>query len=619
MTAPAGSGPAIRIEPAPRVLSRLARDLRPHRNAGAAACAALVVSTLATVAVPWTVRYGIDHGVTDADRAALLGAVLVGVGAVLVAAVGQGVAVDLIARVGEQYLYELRVRLVSHTLAQPLELYEAENTGRLVSRLTSDVESVQELLMNGLTMFVQSALVLVFALGSLFAMSWELALVSLAVLPPVLVATVWFRGRAAAAYDGVREAIAAVLAQLQENLAGIREVQAHARRRDRVELFAAVNEAHYDRNIHAARISSIFFPAVEYVGVAALAVVLGYGGWRAITGGADSTVTIGTITAFLLLVGNVFDPIQHLSQLYNVVLSAVAALRRVYGLLDLDVKEVVSGAVRPPMGDTANGPDPQPVGGGGGQAGGGARVELRDVSYRYRSGTVDAVRDVSLTLARGERLALVGATGAGKSTLAKLLVGFHDPTAGCVVIDGEDLGSIPPARLRSKVLLVPQEGHVFAGSLADNIGFARPDADMAALVGAAEVTGLDAVAANLPDGYGTILGRGGATLSAGQRQLVGLSRIMLADPALLVLDEATSALDPATELQLERALAAVMQSRTTVIIVHRLTTAARCDRIGVLRGGRIVELDSHAELLAAGGVYASLWASWRQTEQTTPD
>lgn len=588
-----------RVQPAPRVGRKLAQDLRPQSRAVLAITGALLASTLGTVAVPWAVRYGIDEGVGAEDYSALGAAVAVATVAVALAAVCQGIAVSLVAKIGENYLCNLRHRLFGQTLRRPLEFFESEQTGRLVSRLTSDVEAVQELLVNGLTMFVQSALVLVFALASLFVMSWELTLATPSVLPPLVAVTVWFRRRASKAYDRVREAIAAVLAQFQESLAGVREVQAHARVKDRLALFRAVNEAHYDRNVHAAKVSSLYFPMVEYVGVAALAVVLAYGGWRAVTGGAsgDGTsgaISVGTITAFLLLVGNVFDPIAHLSQLYNVVQSAQSALRRIYGLLDHGSAEEES---------------TRPVRSGRSASVG---IVLRDVTYRYETGEADALSHVDLEIEPGERFALVGRTGAGKSTLAKLAARFHEPTSGSICLGGTDILDLGLAELRSRILLVPQEGHIFSGTVADNVRLGDPGASGRDVAAAAEATGLDRIAAQLPGKYENRLGRGGAALSLGQRQILGLTRILLADPDVAILDEATSALDPATELEVERALSAVSAGRTTVLIAHRLSTASRCDRIGVLSGGRLVETGTHDELLAAGGAYASLWADWSQ-------
>lgn len=588
-----------RVQPAPRVGRKLAQDLRPQSRAVLAITGALLASTLGTVAVPWAVRYGIDEGVGAEDYSALGAAVAVATVAVALAAVCQGIAVSLVAKIGENYLCNLRHRLFGQTLRRPLEFFESEQTGRLVSRLTSDVEAVQELLVNGLTMFVQSALVLVFALASLFVMSWELTLATPSVLPPLVAVTVWFRRRASKAYDRVREAIAAVLAQFQESLAGVREVQAHARVKDRLALFRAVNEAHYDRNVHAAKVSSLYFPMVEYVGVAALAVVLAYGGWRAVTGGAsgDGTsgaISVGTITAFLLLVGNVFDPIAHLSQLYNVVQSAQSALRRIYGLLDHGSAEEES---------------TRPVRSGRSASVG---IVLRDVTYRYETGEADALSHVDLEIEPGERFALVGRTGAGKSTLAKLAARFHEPTSGSICLGGTDILDLGLAELRSRILLVPQEGHIFSGTVADNVRLGDPGASGGDVAAAAEATGLDRIAAQLPGEYESRLGRGGAALSLGQRQILGLTRILLADPDVAILDEATSALDPATELEVERALSAVSAGRTTVLIAHRLSTASRCDRIGVLSGGRLVETGTHDELLAAGGAYASLWADWSQ-------
>ncbi len=580
-----------------RVLRRLWRMLRPYRRRVIVAVAVLVTHTACLLAGPALVRRGVDGGVLARD-AAVLNRVAVAYLAVAVIGLVLGrLAIWLVSRTGERFLRALRERVFRHLLGLSMDFFEREKTGRLVSRMTSDIDALQELVAVGLVMFVQNALLFVGALVVITAMSWELTLATLVIVPPVVAASRWFRRESNRAYLLVRERIGQNLATLQEGLEGVRVVQAFGRERAWIRRFHDTNEAQYEANLETVRISARYFPFVEFTGVAGIAVVIGVGGWL-----VDRRIaTIGTVLAFVLYLNNLFEPIQQLSQLYNTVQSAGAALHKLFWLLDTS----------PTVAERPGAVDLPPTG----------TLEVDRVSFAYGGGPPDTdgvvhplgpevLRDVSLRIEPGERVALVGPTGAGKSTLAKLLVRFYDPIAGTVRYGGVDLRDATLASLRARIAVVPQEGFLFAGTIRDNVRLGRPDATDAEVDAAIEALGIADVFAALPEGFDTEVRERGARLSAGERQLVSLCRAALADPAVLVLDEATSSLDPGTELRVERALERLTAGRTVIVVAHRLSTAARCDRVAVVEGGGIVECGTHPELVARGGRYARLWAAW---------
>jgi ATP-binding cassette subfamily B protein len=570
---------------AERVIKRLRVMLRPWRRRIIGAVAVLVVQTACLLAGPALVRNGIDAGLRENDPAALnLSAALYLVVAVLALLCGR-LAIRLVARVGESFLRYLRVRVFHHLMSLGLDFFEREKTGRLVARLTSDVEAMQELVQMGLTMMVQNVLIFVGALVVIFILSWQLALCVLVVVPPVVWASRWFRTASNRAYLEVRERIGTNLATLQEGLAGVRVVQAFGRERSFTTRFNETNEAQFDANLETVKISTRYFPFVEFCGVAGIAVIVGIGG---VFVDAD-IITVGTVAAFILYLNSLFEPVQQLSQLYNTVQSSGAALNKLFGLLDTPAT----------IGERPGAVDLPAEG----------ALEVHDVSFAYGSGP-EVLHGVSVTVAAGERLALVGPTGAGKSTLAKLIARFYDPLAGEVRFGGVDLRDATIESLRERIVVVPQEGYLFHGTIRENVRVGRPDATDAEVDAALEALGLRARFAALPEGLDTEVRERGSRLSAGERQLVSLARAALADPTLLVLDEATSNLDPGTEHAVERALEVLTSQRSVVVVAHRLSTAARADRIAVVDDGRIQELGSHDELVRREGRYASLWSSW---------
>jgi ATP-binding cassette, subfamily B, bacterial len=573
------------------VLRRLGRFLRPWRGRIVLGVVLLVGQTACLLAGPALVRHGIDAGLRADDAGALnLSALLYLVVAVTALFLGR-TSIWVVSRVGEQFLRELRVRVFRHLQSLGLDFFEREKTGRLVARLTSDVDALQELVQIGLTMFVQNALLFVGALVVIFTMSWELALCTLVVVPPVVVASRWFRRESNRAYLEVRDRIGTNLATLQEGLAGVRVVQAFGRERAFTSRFHETNEAQFDANLRTVKISTRYFPFVEFNGVIGIALIVGVGGLFVDQG----IVTVGTVAAFVLYLNNLFEPVQQLSQLYNTLQQAGAALHKLFGLLD----------TRPSIRERPGAVDLPRQG----------ALEVDHISFAYASDH-DVLHEVTLRVAPGERLALVGPTGAGKSTLAKLIARFYDPRVGTVAFGGVDLVDATLRSLRERIAVVPQEGYLFAGTIRDNVRVGHAEATDAEIDAALEALGIRERFASLAEGLDTEVRERGSRLSAGERQLVSLARAALADPTVLVLDEATSNLDPGTEQEVERALEALTEKRTVVVVAHRLSTAARADRIAVVDHGVLCELGTHAELLRGEGRYAALWASWSAAQHS---
>jgi ATP-binding cassette subfamily B protein len=570
---------------ATKVLRRLRELLRPYRRQIALATLLLVAQTACLLAGPALVRYGIDNGLRPGDGGALNTAAIVYLVLAFVGAYLGRAVILMVARVGETFLRDLRERVFRHLLSLGLDFFEREKTGRLVSRMTSDIEALQELVSMGLVMFVQNGLIFFGAIVAIFLISWELALFTLLVVPPVIIASRWFRRESNRAYLEVRDRIGQNLATLQEGLAGVRVVQAFARERAVTRRIRGTNEAQYDAHLETVRISARYFPFVEFSGVAGTALIIGVGGWFV----NRDIVTVGTVAAFVLYLNNLFEPVQQLSQLYNLVQQSGAALQKLFELLDTRS----SIAERPGAVDLpARGP-----------------LQVEHVTFGYGDGA-PVLHDVTLPVASGERVALVGPTGAGKSTLAKLIARFYDPREGRVRFGGTDLRDATLRSLREQIVVVPQEGFLFAGTVRDNIRFGRADATDAEIDEAVAALGLTERFDALIEGLDTEVRERGSRLSAGERQLVSLTRAALADPTLLVLDEATSNLDPGTERAVEQALERLMEGRTVVVIAHRLSTAERADRIAVIDEGRLAELGTHDELLGREGRYASLYAAW---------
>jgi ATP-binding cassette subfamily B protein len=570
-------------EQAQQVLRRLLRMLRPYRGAIAVVSVMLVGQVGALLGGPALVGHGID-AIRNGDRRTLDRSVQFYLLLALVGFVMGRLVIRLIARIGESFLRGLRIRVFKHLMSLSMDFFEKEKTGRLVARMTSDIDALSEMLAQGLVLLVQNALIFAGAVIAIFLLSWQLALVVVVIVPPVYIASRWFRNVSNKAYLEVRDSIATNMSTLQEGLEGIRVVQAFGRERAFTERFRETNEDQYQANLVTVRISSRYFPAIEYAGVVGTAVIIGAGGWLSSRG----VLSVGTVAAFALYLQNLFDPVQQLSQLYNTVQQAGAALRKVFELLD--ERPSVSerpGAIDLPRRGT---------------------IDATNVSFAYVDDVV--LRDVTLHVAEGERLALVGPTGAGKSTLAKLLARFYDPIEGTVSVSGIDLRDATLRSLRDRICVVPQEGYLFAGTLRENVRVGRAEATDHEVEAALAALGLLDRFLAFPEGLETEVREGGSRLSAGEKQLISLTRAALADPAILVLDEATSNLDPGTEHDVEQALERLMEGRTVIVVAHRLSTAARADRIAVIDEGLLAELGSHDELVARGGRYAALYGAW---------
>ena len=568
-----------------QVLRRTARMLRPQRRRVAGAVAMVVVWTATVLAGPYLVKFGIDQGITDRHVGKLNLAIAGYVVVAILAYLTNRMQITLISRVGEEFLRRLRVRVFDHLQQLSMPFYDRSKAGVLVSRMTSDVDSLSELIQMGLSMFVANALLLVVSLVVLTTVSWQLMLVCAVALPPVILASVKFQRDSNAAYLDVRDRIGHTLSHLQEGIAGVRVVQAFAREDVEVGRFAEGNRDLYESHMRSVRISAWYLPVIELAGWGTTALALGIGGWWV----HEDMLTIGTVAFFVLTLSNLFEPVQQLSQMFNMVQSAGAGLHKLYELLDTPVEV----AERPGAIDLPDAGD----------------VEVRDVSFAYGDGP-RVLRDVTLSIPAGSRLALVGPTGAGKSTLAKLVARLYDPTEGRVTFGGVDLHDATLSSLRGRIVVIPQEGFLFNGTIRDNVRLARAGATTAEVDEALRAVGAYDRFSSLPEGLDTEVRERGSRLSAGEKQLVSLARAALADPAVLVLDEATSSLDPGTEALVEGAVDRLLEGRTVVVIAHRLSTSERADVVGVVDGGELVELGPHAELVARGGAYARMYDTW---------
>jgi ATP-binding cassette subfamily B protein len=569
-----------------RRFGTLVRLTRPYKTRTLLSVVSLLLATATALAPPFLSKYALDEGILAHNTTKL---VLIVIAFVLAGLLNWGMSYAqtyLTGWVGERILADLRNRLFNHLQHLSLGFFERNRAGVIISRLTNDVEAIDQLVTDGVTSLVQNSLMLLGTAILLFVLDWRLALATLIVIPFMSIGTVIFRKRSARAYASVRERLGLVTATLAEDIAGMRIVQAFTREQTNIKNFREVSEDYRDSNMETVILNGLYFPYVDLLSSIALAIVLGYGGHLYFQG----AVTLGTLFAFMLYVQNFFDPVQQLSQLYGTFLSATAALDKIVDVLD-EHPEVVDK------------PDPIELPRVEG------RVRFEDVHFSYGKGP-EVLHGLDLEVPAGTTVALVGHTGAGKSTIAKLLARFYDPQEGRLTIDGYDLRDVSQASLRRQLGIVPQEGFLFAGTVSDNIAFGRPDAAPEEIVRAAETIGAHDFIVRLEDGYDTELQERGTRLSLGQRQLVALARALLADPRILILDEATSSVDIGTERKIERALRTLLSGRTAFVIAHRLSTIRDADLIVVLEHGRIVEQGTHDELLRRQGLYMSLYGDW---------
>jgi ATP-binding cassette subfamily B protein len=566
-----------------RVLASLAR---PYKARTALSLVSLLAATATALAPPYLAKLAIDEGIAEGDLGTLTWIVVAFLAAGIASWATNYAQTYFTGWVGERVLADLRNKLFSHLKRLSLGFYESNRAGVVISRLTNDVEALDLLVTDGVTSLVRNTITLVGTAILLFVLDWRLALATLSVIPLMAVATAIFRIRSTRAYSAVRERLGLVTATLAEDIAGMRVVQSFSREETNQRRFRDVNAHYRAANQETVVISGLYFPFVDLLSSVATAIVLGYGGFLVF----DDAMTVGTLFAFLLYVSNFFDPVQELSQLYNTFLSAMAALDKIMDVLDEEPEVVDAPGARELPRIEGN-------------------VRFEHVRFGYGTGP-EVLHGLDLDIAAGTTVALVGHTGAGKSTIAKLLARFYDPREGEITIDGTDLREVTQASLRRQLGIVPQEGFLFAGTVRDNIAFARPDASDDDVAAAAQAVGAHDFISALEHGYDTELGERGSRLSLGQRQLVGFARALLADPRILILDEATSSVDIGTERRIEHALRRLLAGRTAFIIAHRLSTIRDADLIVVLEHGRIVEQGTHDELLGRRSLYMSLYGDW---------
>jgi len=574
-----------------RVRRLLGLLFRPHRRPLLGAAALILLKTAATLSIPFLVGVAIDQGIRPggpANLPTLVGLVIVLACAMSIGAIANRAFLVLSGRIGQDVLYDLRLRLFGHVQSLSISFFERYTSGRIIARLTSDLDALQELLATGVSSVVTALLSVVAIAFILLRLDFRLGLATLVVFPLIVLLTQWFRSRSALSYRAVRTAIALVIVHYTESLAGIRAVQAFRREARNQEIFEEVVGRYRDANIWSNTLGATFGPGIYALGRVTTAAVLVYGGRLVVQG----NLTLGILTAFILYLRQFFEPMQDLSQFYTVFQSASAALEKVSGVLD----------------ETPRVPEPeQPVT----IAEPAGALELEAISFGYRETPV--LEDLTLQIPAGQVLALVGQTGAGKSTLARLVARFYDPDRGRILLDGADLRRLRASELRRSIVMVTQESFLFSGTIGENIAFGRPGASEAEVEEAARAVGAHGFIDSLPHGYQTDVRRRGVRLSSGQRQLVAFARAFLADPRVLILDEATSSLDLPTERLVQRALRTLLRKRTAIIIAHRLSTVEIADRVLVLERGRIIEDGTPSALARGTGRYHDLQAAWLES------
>jgi ATP-binding cassette subfamily B protein/subfamily B ATP-binding cassette protein MsbA len=554
----------------------------------------VVIGALAQAGGPWLVGRAIDEHIVRGDANGLTWRMLELLGVYVVGTVMSRQQTVLVGDISQRVLSNLRERLFMQLQRLPLSYFDKRPIGDLMSRLLNDVDTLNQLFSQGITQLLGSFFGLIGILIAMLTLNVPLALASFTVIPVMLLTTALFAARARAAFRKTRETVGDVTADIQEEIGGVREAQAFNRTDENISRFRQRNAANRDANVSAVGITSAFSPSIEFLSTLATALVIGFGGYLTLQG----NLTVGVLTAFLLYVQQFFRPIQLLSAIYTQAQSALAGAERIYGILD-ETPEVQDSPSSRTLGEIKG------------------RIQFNDVSFAYDTGR-NVLEGINLTVEPGQTVALVGSTGAGKTTVASLIPRFYDVTAGSVTVDGVDVREVTRHSLRSQIAFVLQEPFLFSGTIADNIRYGKLDATQAELEAAAKTVGALEFIQALPKGFDTVLGEGGGTLSQGQRQLLSFARAVIANPRILILDEATANVDTRTEALIQRALETLLKGRSSVVIAHRLSTVERADQIIVLEGGRIVERGSHAELIALNGRYADLHRRQFRTPAPAP-
>ena len=567
-----------------QILRRLLGYLRPRSLPVAMSVVFLLLSTALSLLGPDLLRIAIDDGVLAENRTVLNLAALVFIGTTIAAWATSYVGFRLLTTVGQQVLKTIRTDEFVHLQRLSLRFFSRQEIGQVMSRVTNDVDAINEFLTAGLVMALLAVFTLAYILVRLLFLDIRLALATFIVLPLMIAVTAYFSGRARVAFRGVRATVGRVYANLQENISGARLAQAFVRERENASRFQDTSRRYMEANIEAGRVIAAFLPVVETVSAIAIAIVLGYGAFLIV----NDMITVGILVAFIGFMTRFFQPITQLTRLYNMLQSAMAAGERIFELLD----------EKPDIVDSYDAVDLPRIKGD---------VAFNGVRFAYEEDEV--LSDVEFTVPAGTTIALVGPTGAGKTTIVSLLSRFYDPIAGSVRVDGYDLREVKQESLRRQMGIVPQDSFIFSGSVRDNIAYSRPEASLTEIETAARTVGAHDFITRLPDGYESELREGGSRISVGQRQLICFARAILADPRILVLDEATSSVDTNTERLIQDALKRLLSGRTAFVIAHRLSTIRNADQVLVIDGGRIVERGTHDELLGNGGRYAKLYAA----------
>ncbi len=576
-----------------RLVRRLGGYMRPYKNSLIFAVILMTISSLLSVSGPAIIGFAIDDGIRAGSMKVLRFWTLV----FLVTTVGEWLTnrarVRIMAYVGTKIVANMRSELFRHLHRLTLNFYSNYSVGRLMSRLIGDVGVLQDFVTWSITGLFRSVFNLVGIVIAMLLLSWQLALVAFAVMPLMLILTNYWRDRVRQAYRATRQRLALINGYLNESISGIRVTKSFTRETINFQHFDDLNQSFFDANVQATRLAAIFFPGVDFIGSMATALVIGVGGWLVM----GDALTAGTLVAFVLYVERFFDPIRELAQRYNTFQATMAASERIFELLDLE----------PDLVDDPEAVSLPPVRG---------EVVFENVSFAYTRDGRSVLHNIDLHAKPGERIALVGETGAGKSTIIRLLSRFYDVTGGRLTIDGYDIRKVTSDSLRQQLGIVLQDTFLFTGSVADNIRYGRLEATDEEVMAASKAVGAHEFISRLPDGYDSEVGENGSNLSAGQRQLISFARALLADPRILILDEATSSVDTATERIIQQALDTLMEERTSFVIAHRLSTIINADQIIVLDHGRIIEQGTHEELLSRRGRYFNLYTmQWAQQKQ----